>query len=278
MCGKTLGTEAFSTIGEQKQYNYALQPMSKEAFVKLVAADQPEAPGYFVHDAILNRQERASLDASMTDTMTALDLETVLKLQGEGGQLVDTRDAADFAGAHLNGSLNIPIDGKYATWAGTILNKESPIVVIADEERVSESIMRLGRIGFDHVAGYLKDGLDALRDHEALLRQTNRITAPAVQQLAAPTIIDVRNEQEWQQGHIEGSVNIPLRDLAERIDEIPAAGDVVIHCQGGYRSTIATSMLQQHGKTNALDLVGGYQAWTQSGLPTQQPISAGSQE
>jgi glyoxylase-like metal-dependent hydrolase (beta-lactamase superfamily II)/rhodanese-related sulfurtransferase len=277
MCGKTLGTEAFSTIGEQKQYNYALQPMSKEAFVQLVAADQPEAPGYFVHDAILNRQERASLDESLADTMTGLDLQTVLKLQSEGAQLVDTRDAADFAGAHLNGSINIPVDGKYATWAGTMLNKESPIVVIADEERVSESIMRLGRIGFDHVAGYLKDGLDALRDHEDVLRQTQRITAPAVQQLADPTIIDVRNEQEWQAGHLEGSVNIPLRQLAARIDEVPDQGDVVVHCQGGYRSTIATSLLQKQGRTNAFDLVGGYQAWKQSGLPTQEAVSAGSE-
>jgi glyoxylase-like metal-dependent hydrolase (beta-lactamase superfamily II)/rhodanese-related sulfurtransferase len=268
MCGKSLSNEAVSTIGDQKKYNYALQPMSKDAFMELVALDQPEAPGYFVHDAILNRKERASLEETMAGTMQPLGLEAVLRLQSDGAQIVDTRDVLEFAGAHMMGSVNIPVDGKYATWAGTVLDKETPIVVIADEERIAESIMRLGRIGFDHVAGFLKDGLDAFHDRPELVGHTKRVTALEVSQLGPQEIIDVRTEKEWQNGHLEGSVNIPLSQLASRAGEVPAEGDVVVHCQGGYRSSIATSMLQKLGRTNVIDLVGGYKAWVQSGLPT----------
>ncbi len=271
MCGKALSDEAVSTIGEQKRYNYAMQPMSKEEFMKLVEEDQPEAPGYFVHDAVLNRQERESLDESLAETKP-LDLATVLSLQGNGAQLVDTRDALDFAGAHLTGSVNIPVNGKYATWAGTVLNRETPIVVIAENERIAESVMRLGRIGFDHVAGFLETGLDSLRDGSELLSRTQRITARAVQELTGPvTVLDVRTEKEWSAGHVEGSVNIPLSHLAERVDELPPESAIVVHCQGGYRSGIATSILQRAGRPNVMDLVGGLKAWVQSGLPVSDP-------
>jgi hydroxyacylglutathione hydrolase len=272
MCGKSLSNEAVSTIGQQRKYNYALQPMSKEQFMSLVVADQPEAPGYFAHDAILNRKERASLDESMADTMTALSVDAVVQLQKDGAQVVDTRSPVDFAGAHLKGSLNIGIDGKYATWAGTVLKKDAPIVIVADDDRESESIMRLGRIGFDHVAGYLDGGLAALRDRSDLIGQVRRITAPAVPELESkPVIVDVRTAKEWDAGHIDGSLNIPLNQLEQRAAEVPSDGDVVIQCQSGYRSSIATSILQRLGHSNVIDLVGGYKAWVQSGQPTSAP-------
>jgi rhodanese-related sulfurtransferase len=266
MCGKALSDEAVSTIGEQRRYNYALQPMSKAEFIRLVAADQPEAPGYFVHDAILNRQERASLDETMASTQTALSLEEVLRLQREGAQVIDTRDAIDFSGAHLKAALQIGIDGKYATWAGTMLDKELPIVVIADDSRVYESIMRLGRIGFDHVAGYLRDGMNALQDRPELIETTHRITAAAVEDLDDPLVLDVRTPTEWDNGHIEGSRNMPLNQLSSRLDELPGDRPIVVHCAGGYRSTIAVSLLQNQGFENVFDLVGGYKAWVGSGL------------
>lgn len=274
MCGKSLSNEAVSTLGQQRKYNYALQPMSKEAFMKLVEVDQPEAPGYFVHDAILNRQERASLDESMAGTMTALSLDEVLSLQNDGAQIVDTRDPAEFAGAHLAGSINIAVDGKYATWAGTVLSKEAPIVVVADDERVAESIMRLGRIGFDHVAGYLDGGLEALRDREDLIATTRRITAAAAAEMENGTILDVRSAKERANGHIEGSMFIPLNHLEERMQEVPRDVDVIVHCAGGYRSSIATSILQKHGYRNALDMVGGYKVWAGTGLPVVESATA----
>ena len=268
MCGKQLSDEAVSTIGEQRKYNYALQPMSREDFIALVTAEQPEAPEYFVHDAILNRKDRASLDTTLAGAMKPLNLEEVLELQGEGAQVVDTRDVLDFAGAHLRGAINIGIDGKYATWAGTVLKKDAPIVVIAAADRVEESIMRLGRIGFDQVKGYLEHGMDDLEKRPQLLAKVERITAAAVNELPAGTsILDVRTPSEWEGGHIEGSINIPLNQLSKRLDEVPSEGPLVVHCQGGYRSSVAVSILQQAEYSNTLDLVGGYKAWVATKLP-----------
>ncbi len=268
MCGKSLSTEAVSTLGEQRKFNYALQPMTRDEFVKMVTAEQPEAPDYFVHDAILNRQNRPSLDRMLDQAMQPVALDTVLAWQEAGAQVVDTREAVDFAGAHLRGAINIGIDGKYATWCGTILKKDAPIVVIAEKERVEESIMRLGRIGFDHVRGYLQDGMDALRDRPDLLAKTNRITAPALEEiLDQVTVVDVRTEREYAAGHLDGSLNLPLNHLQQRIHELPSGGSIVVHCQGGYRSSIAASLLQRAGREEVMDLVGGYQAWTASRLP-----------
>ncbi|MGF1581540.1 MAG: rhodanese-like domain-containing protein [Gemmataceae bacterium] len=272
MCGKSLSNERVSTIGEQKKFNYALQPMSKEDFVRLVKADQPEAPAYFVHDAILNRQERPNLEKSMEKSLTPLSLDDVLQLQTSGVQILDVRDAADYEGAHLAGVLNISLKGKYATWAGTLLENDKEIVVIAEPGEEEEAIMRLGRIGFDNVTGYLDGGMHALDERPDLVRMVKRITAQALanrlhSQESLP-VVDVRSEKEWQAGHIVGSSNIPLNHLRQRSQEISVEKSFVVHCQSGYRSAIAVSVLEQKGFSNMLDLVGGFQAWEASKLPT----------
>ena len=276
MCGKSLSKETVSTIGEQKRFNYALQPMSREEFKKIVTADQPEAPDYFVHDAILNRQERASLDEAMRRTLKPLPLDEVLTLERAGGQLLDVRDGIDFEGGHLRGSLNIALNGKYATWAGSMLSHDRPIVVIAEEGGEEEAVMRLGRIGFDNVAGYLAGGMNALAARDDLVERTERITAPALAEWlagkrpdagAAPTVVDVRSAAEHAGGHIEGSLNIPLPHLDERMGEIPAGRPVAVHCEGGYRSAIAASLLQKQGRRDVHDIVGGYKAWRAAKLP-----------
>lgn len=279
MCGKNLSKETVSTIGEQKKYNYALQPMSREQFNQLVTAEQPEAPSYFVHDAMLNRQERPSLDQTLAKSLQALPLEEVLRLKNQGAQLLDVRDAIDFEGAHLAGAINIGIQGKYATWCGTVLDQKSPLVVIAEIGKEEEAVMRLGRIGFDHVAGYLAGGMDALRDRSELVVKIERITALALaDQLQGdhpPTVLDVRSEKEWAAGHIAGSRNIPLNHLAERMAEIPADRPLVVHCEGGYRSAIAASLLARGGRTYVLDMVGGVKAWAASKLPVAVEAAAG---
>jgi glyoxylase-like metal-dependent hydrolase (beta-lactamase superfamily II) len=132
MCGKNLGKETVSTIGEQKKFNYALQPMSRDEFKRIVTAEQPEAPSYFLHDAVLNRQERPNLSASLSASLKALSLDDVLRLKAQGAQLLDVREAIDFEGAHLSGSINVGIQGKYATWCGTVLDHAHPVVVIAE--------------------------------------------------------------------------------------------------------------------------------------------------
>ena len=276
MCGKSLSKETVSTIGEQKKFNYALQPMSREEFKKIVTADQPEAPEYFVHDAILNRKERVSLGEAMLSTHKALSLADVLAMQKAGAQILDVRDGLDFEGGHLTGALNIALSGKYATWAGSMLASDLPIVVIAEEGGEQEAVMRLGRIGFDNIGGFLGGGMNALASREDLVERTERITAPALAEWLdgkrvdagpPPTVVDVRSEAEYAGGHIKGAVNIPLPHLNERLGEIVASRPIAVHCEGGYRSAIAASLLQKLGRKDVRDIVGGYKAWLAAKLP-----------
>ena len=272
MCGKHLSSETVSTIGVQRRYNYALQPMTPEQFVAMVTADQPEVPSYFAHDVMLNRQEHPTLDQTLERTLKPLAVDDVLKLGSGGAQLLDVRDTADYAGAHMVGSVNIPLSGRYATWAGTLLSRESPIVIIAEPGLEQEAAVRLGRIGFDHVAGYLDRGMQALDERPELIRRTNRITAATLaEQLTSPTpptVIDVRTQKEWQEKHIDGSLNISLNHLQRRTEDVPTQRSVVVYCQSGYRSSIAASLLERRGVDGVADLVGGIAAWEASKLRT----------
>jgi glyoxylase-like metal-dependent hydrolase (beta-lactamase superfamily II)/rhodanese-related sulfurtransferase len=249
MCGKALSDQAFSTLGEQKLHNYALQPMSKEQFINMIEADQPDAPAYFGYDALLNRQERASLDELTEQSMKALDLDSVLTLQRSGTHVVDVRSANQFAGAHLNGSINIGIDGRFATWAGTILSHDASIIIIAETDRNEEAITRLGRIGFHNVKGYLKGGMESLKDRPNLISQTQRVSAASIGSLQGKTtLVDIRTKNEWQAGHIEKSINIPLNHLNENMEELSETDNLIVYCQGGYRSIIAASLFEKSGK------------------------------
>ena len=272
MCGKHLSTETVSSLGTQRRYNYALQPMSEADFTKLVTADQPEAPAYFVYDAMLNRRERATLETALEREHNPLTLDDVLRQMHAGAQLIDIREPADFAGAHLAGSLNISLVGSYATWAGTLLDPKQPVVLIAEPGQEHEGAMRLGRIGFDNVAGYLDGGMQALAACPDLVRRIERITAATLaEQLVdaePPVVLDVRTEREWHDKHIEGSLNIPLQHLRERFAEVPSDRPLVVHCGSGYRSSVAASMLEQQGITCVADLVGGMGAWEASQLET----------
>lgn len=273
MCGKNLSDDTVSTIDEQLNYNYAMQPMSLKEFQGVVLEDQPDAPDYFVHDAILNRQERPNLAAAMESSLEGLGLEAVLRHQTRHAQIIDVRDAVDFEGAHLLGAINVGLDGKFATWAGTILNQNDRIIVIADAGDEEEAIMRLGRIGFDNVLGYLKRGMVTVGDRDALLDSVDRITALAARDeldsTQPPTVLDIRTAGEREAGFIPGSVNIPLNELKDRLEELGRAQHLIVHCQGGYRSAIACSVLQHHEFSHLQDLVGGFNAWKATDLPVQ---------
>jgi hydroxyacylglutathione hydrolase len=271
LCGKALGKETFSTIGEQRRSNYALQPMGREAFVDLVTADQPDAPAYFIYDAVLNAREHPTLDQSLAAGLKPLPLDEVLDRQRAGAQVLDTREPAEFAAAHLTGTLNIGLGGQYATWAGTVLDPKRPIVIIAELGREQESEMRLGRIGFDSVVGYLQDGLHSLASRPELSTSTERVSpALAAERLLAaepPQVVDVRSPREYAAKHIDGSVNLPLNHLAERAQELPADRPLLVHCAGGYRSSIGASLLRQRGLNRVSELAGGLAAWEAAGLP-----------
>jgi hydroxyacylglutathione hydrolase len=270
LCGKALSKETVSTLGEQRRVNYALQPMSKEAFIRVVTADQPEAPAYFNYDAVLNSQEHSTLEQTLAN-LKPLSLDELLVLQKNGAQILDTRNPDEFAAAHLVGSLNIGLSGQYATWAGTVLDRNHPIVLITDPGRENESATRLGRIGFDHITGYLKDGLHSLQSRSELTATTERISAPfAADMLSSPMppqLVDVRAPGEREKKHIAGSLSMPLNHLEENAAKLAKDRAVLIYCAGGYRSSIAASLLQKFGFPQVSEIAGGIVGWESARLP-----------
>ena len=273
LCGRAISKETVSTLGEQRRLNYALQPMSKEAFIQVVTADQPEAPAYFTYDAVLNSEERPTLDEALAREMNPLTLDSVLALQADGAQILDTRDPDEFGAAHLTGSINIGLGGQYATWAGTLLDRTHPIVIIADPGRENESAVRLGRIGFDHVAGYLQNGLHSVESRPERIVFTERLSAPFAAELLSssqpPLAIDIRAPREREQKHIDGSLGIPLNRLMENLKTLPKNRPLLVYCAGGYRSSIAASLLQGSGFSPVSEIAGGIAAWEAAKLPVR---------
>ena len=265
LCGKNLSTDTVSTIGAQRRYNYALQPMSRERFIEIVTADQPDAPAYFTFDAVLNTQERPTLAHALERELRPLSLSEAVTLIDAGAQALDTREPLRFEGGHLHGALNVSLGGTYATWCGTLLDPERPIVLVSEPGTETEAAVRLGRIGFDNVAGYLDGGMELLEGSPELIERTERITAGNMaQQLASeapPLIVDVRTAGEWSGASIDGSVNVPLSRLAEELTGLDRDRPTVVYCASGYRSAIAASVLQRSGFTRVFDLVGGLPAW-----------------
>jgi len=259
----------------QRAYNYALRPMSREKFIEIVTADQPDTPAYFTYDAILNTQERPTLDETLERELEPLSLDQALELVGQGAQLLDTRDPADFAGAHLRGAINVGLGGSFATWSGTVLDPARAVVLVAEPGRVVEAATRLGRIGFDNVAGYLSGGMVQLDGAPELLERTERVTAGSLSEALAsadpPVVVDVRSDREWDEGHIDGAMSLPLSRLQNDLDALPADRPLVVHCASDYRSSVAASLLAGAGVQRIAVLVGGIAAWEQA-----QPAGAGT--
>ncbi len=264
LCGKQLSRDSVGLLGDQRRLNYALQPMSREAFLQLVLADQPDAPAYFTYDAVLNTRERPSLEASLKEGLRPLRVDEAERAAAGGAIVLDTREAVEHARAHWRGAVNIPLEGAFATWCGTVLPHNAPMVIVAHPGREREAAVRLGRIGFDRVAGFLEGGMAALDGHDRLLAGRPRLIPPELQaRLAAappPRLLDVRTAPEYAQGAIAGSRHLPLQQLRERRAELAGEGPFVVYCQSGYRSSIAASLLEGWG-VEASDLEGGYQAW-----------------
>jgi glyoxylase-like metal-dependent hydrolase (beta-lactamase superfamily II) len=265
MGGGSASRERVSTIGAQRRHNDALRSMSRESFVRLVTADLPEAPAYFSHDSMLNRRERATLEKTLERALKPLSLDDVVRMKHAGAQVLDVREPAEFAGGHMVDSINIGLSGRFAAWAGTLLSPDKLILLIAEPGQEREAAVQLGRIGFDHMAGYLDRSMQAIGGRPTLIRKTDRVTAAAMaEQLASrepPLVLDVRTHAEWNDRRIEGSLNIPLDKIEERIAEIPRDRKLAIHCARGYRSSIAASLLQRRGFTGMTDLDGGLAAW-----------------
>ena len=265
-CGKNLSTELWSTMGEQRKTNYALRASSKEKFVELVTEGQPPAPGYFVYNAILNQKGRELLDESqMPKAMTYDEVREALKV---GAVLVDGRDPEEFALGHLKGALNIGLEGRYAEFAGSVVKPTDDIILFTDPERELEGKNRLARIGFDRVVGYLKDPYAVMfenqRDVEAASRLTTNALGERIADVPELQLVDVRNPGEAAAGTINHAVNIPVGQLPDRLGELDPRKPTVVYCAGGYRSSMAASLLRKHGFADVSDLLGGYNAWDEA--------------
>lgn len=264
-CGKNLSKETSSTLGVQKRTNWALQAMSREDFVRELTREQPAQPAYFAFDAQLNRKRKPTLDSALANGLRPLALEDVLRRQNAGAVVLDTREPDDYARSHLACATNIGLSGKYANWCGELLRPEQELVLIAPAGAERESATRLGRIGFDRVVGYLEGGAAAFAERPELIRSHRRIDPPELRALLAgknpPLVVDVRATHEFAAAHIDGARNEPLPRLRDLARNLPRERELVIQCQGGYRSSIAASLLEQAGFTRMLDLRGGWNAW-----------------
>jgi len=271
-CGRFMSDERSSTLGKQRQMNYALQPMSREAFVRLVAEDLPAPPRYFPRDAEANRQGAAPLDE--LPRPAALDPEGFAARQAAGALVLDVRDAAAFGRGHVPGSLQIGLGGQFAPWAGSLLSPDRPILLVTDDaEAIEEARVRLARVGLERVEGYLDGGLAAW---DRAGRPTDQIPQTTVSELMAritagdaPRVLDVRRPIEHAQVHIPGARNVPLDRLADAAIE-PDERPLYVICAGGYRSSVACSLLQARHVGPVVNVLGGTSAWVEAGYPVDR--------
>ena len=269
LCGRNISSETSSTIGQQRQFNYALKPMPKEEFVRMMTTDLPEAPEYFARDVAINRDGAAEL--SELPDPAALGAPEVEALQKKGAIVLDTRPAAQYGAGHVPGSLNIGLSGQFASWAGALVSPKVPILLVAeDEEQVREARLRLSRVGIENVAGYLAGGL--LEWHRAglPLATTEQIGVEEldarIREGRAARVVDVRRPGEWQGGHVATAMNVPLNTLEQHAAGLPREEPLAVMCAGGFRSSIGTSILERQGFTKITNVVGGMAAWKNANL------------
>jgi len=276
LCGKNISKETSSTIGEQRRRNYALQPMPREQFVRMVTADLPEVPRYFSMDVAINRAGAAPL--AERPLPPALGPEAVRRLAGEGAQVLDVRTSADFGAGHVPGSVNVGLGGQFASWSGTLLDPARPLLVVAeDEARVREAVMRLARVGLENVAGYLEGGLPAWQRAGLPASDLPQIAVGELKERLREggdlQVVDVRRPGEYAEGHVPGAASRPLDRLEREVRSLDPARPTAVICAGGYRSSAATSILQRHGFRDLANVVGGTSAWVAAGYDVEKPAA-----
>ena len=259
-CGRNISSETSSTIGAQRRTNYALQPMGREEFVTLMTTDMPAAPPYFSRDAEINRRGARSLAEVAASPLRP---DSVREEINRGAVVLDVRDVAVFGAEHVAGAINIGLSGQFASWCGTLLPAEAPIVVSADSDtRATEAVMRLARVGIESTIGYITsvEGLDR--------SSLPQIKASELRERELP-VLDVRRNAEYVAGHIRGAKHIPLDELPRRTGEVARGGPLAVICASGYRSSIASSLLMREGFTNVMNVVGGTSGWMRAGYPVE---------
>ena len=263
-CGKNLGKETFSTIGEQKKYNYALKAASKEAFIKAVTDGIPAPPQYFPVNARINKEGYEQLDQVLSNGLTALNIAAFKKEMEDNAVILDTRPADQFTQGFVPGSIFIGLEGRFAEWAGSLLSFTSPMILVTEPGKEKETIIRLARVGLDNVKGYLEGGFEVWKQSGEPIDMIIDVEADELM-MDIPhdpnlVVLDVRRETEFADGHLKDAVNLPLNEMTDpgSMANIEETQNLYVHCAGGYRSVIAASLLKRQGIHNLRNITGGW--------------------
>ena len=277
-CGKMMSKETTDTLGHQKKVNYALQPMTEDEFVKTILTGLTPPPGYFPKNVLMNIKGYESLDTVMQRGHKPLSADEFEFAANETRALIlDTRPAAEFAKGFIPNSISIGLEGNFAQMVGELIpdiNQE--ILIVADEGKEQESIIRLSRVGYDHAIGYLNGGFKTWQDAGKEIDTVNRITAKEMEEKLKQDkilIVDVRRKSEYDSEHLAGAINIPLHQVNDHLAELPKDKPFIVHCAGGYRSMIAASLLKQRGWENFVDVIGGFKEISKTGLSRSEYMS-----
>ena len=275
MCGRNMSKETSSTIGEQKKFNYALQPMSKDEFVRMMTSDLPEAPAYFAKDVEINRSGAGPLET--LPRPAALSPREVTDLGAQGHTVLDVRSAAEFGAGHVPGSINIGLGGQFAIWSASLIPMGTPLIIVSEsDEKTDEAVMRLARVGIESARGYLKGGIAAWRAAGLTVAVVPQITVnelkDLLQQQPDLQVLDVRRPPEYVSGHVPRAIPEPLIDLNSHVGslKLDVSKPTAVICAGGYRSSAATSILQQNGFSDLLNVTGGTGAWIAAGYEVER--------
>jgi glyoxylase-like metal-dependent hydrolase (beta-lactamase superfamily II)/rhodanese-related sulfurtransferase len=279
-CGRSISSALSSTIGEQKQLNYALQEMTRDQFIELATAGLPPSPAYFSHDAELNRRGAEPLDD--LPELPALSPGDFAERLAGGALVLDVRDKQAYGAGHLPASVNIGLGGSFASWCGSLLPLEGPLILVAEDEAgIAEARMRLARVGLHSVEGWLAGGIAAWRDAGRPLAELPQVEVTELARRLgeggrSPTVLDVRGPGEHAGGHVPGAVNVPLPELEQRLGELDRSRPMAVICASGYRSSAACGLLRRAGFEELANVAGGTNAWVAAGFETEtMEVAAG---
>lgn len=272
-CGKNIGKETWSTIGTQKKNNYAMQDMSKEQFIKVVTDGLSAPPQYFFKDAMINKSGYENIEDVLNRNIKALDITQVKKHIEHGALVLDTRNANDFEKGFIKNAINIGLDGTFAVWVGTLIDINKTLIIIADEGKEHEAILRLARVGYENVAGYLQGGIKAWLAAGNAVETINSITPEEfAKRITASdeTILDVRKTGEYESGHVKNAQHVCLSKLMNELPRMDKNKNYLVHCAGGYRSMIAASIMKANGFNHFVNVYGGFgKIKTVPGIPLE---------
>ncbi|GCC52192.1 MBL fold metallo-hydrolase [Chryseotalea sanaruensis] len=273
-CGKNIGKETFSTIGEQKKLNYALQEQTREEFIEKVTDGILPPPSYFFEDARINREGYTSIDSVMKQNSKPLNLTAFKEAVVAGALILDTRKPDDFETGYIPSSLSIGLSGQYAVWVGTLIDIKQPLVLIAEDGKEEEAVLRLARVGYENVLGYLAGGV---KTWDGKLDTVRSIAAEdmAIEMRAGKAVLDVRRPGEWEASHVNGADFIPLGNFPNVLERLEKQSPYLVHCAGGYRSMIAISIMRRQGFTGELtNIYGGFGAIQKTDLEIVNAVTA----